>query len=227
MNNLDLLDAIGGIDPKYIAEADKAVSGQSRRSGRIRSFRPAYLIAAALFLLLLSGAFIRTNLLRPVSSESADTSAAVTTTAEIMAEEAAVEEAAPEESDQSVGTFSIQENQSSEQTEGSAKETTPETATATATTGDYPPMLMVNGILYQDSYEVYEPVTDPDATAQVIIQTQQVLTYTDGEPSADGEQNFDRSCETIYVEAGDGTDAIYVRMEEEANLWHIFVPAVQ
>ena len=51
MNEHDLLDVVGGIDPKYIKNADKTVS-KHRKIARFRSY---YLAAAGLLLLVVAG----------------------------------------------------------------------------------------------------------------------------------------------------------------------------
>ena len=55
MNEHDLLDAIGDIDPKYISDADKTVT----KKRTIAQFQRYYLAAAGLLLLIVSGVVIR------------------------------------------------------------------------------------------------------------------------------------------------------------------------
>ena len=57
MNEHDLLDAIGGIDPKFIKSADRAVS-KHKKIARIQSY---YFAAAGLLLLVVAGIVIRNN----------------------------------------------------------------------------------------------------------------------------------------------------------------------
>ena len=73
MNEHDLLDAIGGIDPKYIKDADKTVSKHSK-TARFRSY---YLAAAGLLLLVVAGIVIRNNHVAP-DYESMDETEEVT-----------------------------------------------------------------------------------------------------------------------------------------------------
>ncbi len=63
--------------------------------------------------------------------------------------------------------------------------------------GDYPAMLMVDGVLYQSTSE---PV--PVEMDESVIKT--VSSYTDTEPTEDGQTNFDRSCTTEYGMTSDG-----------------------
>ena len=57
MNEHDLLDAIGGINPKYIKNADKTVS----RHSKITHFQRYYLVVAGLLLMVVAGIVIRNN----------------------------------------------------------------------------------------------------------------------------------------------------------------------
>ena len=55
MNEHDLLNAIGDIDPRYIIDADKTVAKKSK----IAQFQRYYLAAAGLLLLIVAGVVIR------------------------------------------------------------------------------------------------------------------------------------------------------------------------
>lgn len=70
-------------------------------------------------------------------------------------------------------------------------------AEETAAAGDYLPMLMVDGILYQSTGE-----PAPVEPAESVIRS--VGSYTDTEPAEDGQQNFDRACAVEYAMTSDG-----------------------
>lgn len=85
------------------------------------------------------------------------------------------------------------------------------TEEASSGAGDYPAMLMVDGVLYQSTDE---PV--PVEMDKSVIET--VSSYTDTEPTEDGQTNFDRSCTTEYGMTADG---LMVLIDHE---WIRFVP---
>ena len=61
MNGHDLLDAIGGIDPKYIIDADKKIP----KHNKLIRFKNYYLAAAGLLLLVIAGIVIKNVQLTP------------------------------------------------------------------------------------------------------------------------------------------------------------------
>nr|MCR4842397.1 hypothetical protein [Eubacterium sp.] len=160
MNEHDLLDAIGGIDPKYIKDADKTVSKHSKTA----RFRRYYLAAAGLLLLVVAGIVIRNNHVAP-DYESMDETG-----------EATIDGAIPD---------------GIEVTEGSEAVDTEESFTTESADSDYPAMVMYNGAVYKDSGEEFMGEIPEDGLVQV-------SSYTDGEPSENGQQNFDRSSETKF-----------------------------
>lgn len=85
---------------------------------------------------------------------------------------------------------------------------------AASAAGDYPPMLMVDGVLYKSTGE--QVPGEPD---ERVIGT--VSSYTDTEPTEDGQQNFDRSCTAEY---GMNADGLMVLTEHE---WVRFEPVEQ
>ena len=84
---------------------------------------------------------------------------------------------------------------------------------AAVSSGDYPAMLMVSGIVYQDTYISYEgEITES--------QIQKVNGYTEsGVPEQDGEQNFDRISAATYIIIDDERIAVNMGPEEG---WVIF-----
>ena len=68
---------------------------------------------------------------------------------------------------------------------------------ATSASEDYPPMLMVDGVLYKSTGRQVLGEVDESAT-------ETVSSYTDTEPTEDGQQNFDRSCAVEYGMTADG-----------------------
>ena len=173
MNEHDLLDAIGGINPKYIKNADKAVSKHSK----IARFRSYYLAVAGLLLMVVAGIVIRNN--------------HVTTVYE-----------------------SVDETDGIEAIEGNEAKATEESVITESDDSDYPAMLMYGGALYKDSGEEYIGEILDDGLLKV-------TSYTDGEPSEDGQQNFDRSAETEFFVLNE--DAIVVHIDPTEGVWRVFV----
>ena len=211
MNEHDLLDAIGGIDPKYIKNADKTVS-KHRKIARFQSY---YFAAAGLLLLIVAGIVIRNSRTIP-AYESMDE------TEEIATLEAVPEETEGEVADVAEGfpmlsegtTEAFEETDGIEGTEGSEAIATEESLMAESADSDYPAMIMYDGAVYKDSGE--------DFIGEVIKDNLlQVSSYTDGEPSENGQQNFDRSSETKFFVLNE--DAIVVRIDPNEGIWRIFL----
>lgn len=68
--------------------------------------------------------------------------------------------------------------------------------------GDYPSMIMVGGRIYKDTYEVYQD----DINVENVMKS---VSYTDGCPKKEGEQNFDRG------------DVEYVAIDDDTVICHI------
>ena len=170
MNEHDLLDVIGDIDPKYIKNADKTVSKHSKTA----RFRRYYLAVAGLLLLVVAGIVIRSNPASPAYETI------------YKAGESTPSGAIPEET---YGTDSIA-------TEGSSA------------------MLMYEGALYKDSGEEFTGEIYEDDLLKV-------SSYTDGEPSENGQQNFDRLSETKFFILSE--DAIVVCIDANEGIWRIFL----
>ena len=199
MNEHDLLDAIGGIDPKYINNADKTAAKRSK----IARFQRYYLAAAGLFLLIVAGVVIRNGYIRN-DYESVEKSE------ETAMLEGMTEEVEGEVADETVMvTSEAPETEPFEETDGLAA--TEESLTTGST--DYPAMIMHKGALYKDSLEVY--------TGNIPDEGQiHVLAYVDGEPKVSGEQNFDRTISTTYFVLDE--DTIVVCIEPDDGIWRLF-----
>ncbi|MCR5771581.1 MAG: hypothetical protein K6G87_10175 [Butyrivibrio sp.] len=211
MNEHDLLDAIGGIDQKYIKDADKTVSKHSK-TARFHSY---YLAAAGLLLLVVAGIVIRNNHVAP-AYESVDETEEVTMLGAVPEE---TEEAAPEKTEGSpmleTGTTDVyEETDGIEVTEGSEAVATEESLATESADSDYPAMVMYDGAVYKDSGEEFIGEVIEDNLLQF-------SSYTDGEPSEDGQQNFDRSSETRFFVLNE--DAIVVLMDPDEGIWRIFL----
>lgn len=241
MNQHDLLDAIGGIDPKYIEDADRPVSGK-RKTVRFQRY---YLAAAGLFLLIAAGVVIKNTQLIP-NYESAQETANVTTLGGAPASnEEFAAESAEETQIQATGTAEsiegspMQATGTAEAIEGSpieapgASENAGDSSlqTAAATDGlkassegeevatkesaaDYPAMVMYEGALYKDSGKEFTGEISEDATLET-------ASYTDGEPSENRQQNFDRSSAVKFFVFDENT--IVVCMDPDEGAWRIFL----
>ncbi len=210
MTEHDLLDAIGGINPKYIKDADKAVS--KRR--KIVNFHRYYPAAAGLLLLIVAGIVIRNNRVTP-SYESINDTEEVTMVGTPQEETEAVPyvtEGSPtltsEAPDASKETDGI------EVKEGSEAIATEESLATESADSDYPAMLMYEGSLYKDSGEDFIGEVLEDGLLKV-------SSYTDGTPSENSQQNFDRSSETKFFVLNE--DAIVVCINPNEGIWRIFL----
>ena len=211
MNEHDLLDAIGGINPKYIKNADKAVSKHSK----IARFRSYYLAAAGLLLLVVAGIVIRNSRTIPAYESMDETEE--TTTLEAVPEETEgevpdVAEGSPVLTEGT--TEASEETDGIEGTEGSEAIATEESLVAESADSDYLAMVMYDGTVYKDSGEEFIGEILEDGLLQV-------SSYTDGEPSENGQQNFDRSSETKFFVLNE--DAIVVRIDPNEGIWRIFL----
>ncbi len=194
MNPHDLLDTIGSIDPKYIAAADKPATKKN-----LVHIERYWLAAASVLILLSSGVLIRNNLMRQSSGDTAETMAvtATLTSAPVDEMEAdAPEEAYDDTSGEDSAIFSVTGTEDKE-----------------SDIADYPALIMVNGMLYQDTYEIYEGAIDTESALTV-------SSYTDEKPDVDGAQNFDRTCTITYVILDE--DRLAVQMNPEDDSWTLF-----
>ena len=204
MNEYDLLDAIGGIDPEYI----KAAGTEVKRCKSMRYYMNFAMAAAGIILLVVAGAVIRNIRMMPGKESidgTAETDGAVITEGSVEAEGAVIAEGTAE-TDGAVITDGSRDTDSAAVKVGSSE--TEEAATAE--NADYPAMLMYDGSLYKDSGEEFIGEVTEDGALQV-------SSYTDGEPKENGQQNFDRSCEVRFFVLNDET--IAVRVEQT---WKLF-----
>lgn len=204
MNEHDLLDAIGGIDPKYIKDADKAVSPKSK----IVRFQRYYMAAASIFLLVVAGILFK-NLYQAPYYESTDETSEITTLSalpegeeEAVAEEAAVEEAEGE-TEQETATEEAEVETASE-----------DSFKIESAESDYAAMIMYDGAIYKDSGEEFIGEILEDN----LLKT---TSYTDGEPSEDMQQNFNASSETKFFVWDENT--LVVCVDPDEGIWRTFI----
>ncbi|MBE5834301.1 MAG: hypothetical protein E7309_06650 [Butyrivibrio sp.] len=202
MNEHDLLDAIGGIDPKYIKDADKAVSPKSK----IVRFQRYYMAAASIFLLVVAGILFK-NLYQAPYYESTDETSEITTLSATPedAEEAAIEEAEGE-TEQKTAT-----GEAEAETE---QETATEEAEVESAESDYAAMIMYDGAIYKDSGEEFIGEILEDN----LLKT---TSYTDGEPSEDMQQNFNASSKTKFFVWDENT--LVVCVDPDEGIWRTFI----
>ena len=199
MNEHDLLDAIGGIDPKYIKDADKAVSPKSK----IVRFQRYYMAAASIFLLVVAGILFK-NLYQAPYYESTDETSEITTLSALPEGE---EEAAAEEADGETE----QETASEEAEVETASEDSFKVESAES---DYAAMIMYDGAIYKDSGEEFIGEILEDN----LLKT---TSYTDGEPSEDMQQNFNASSETKFFVWDKNT--LVVCVDPDEGIWRTFI----
>jgi len=195
MNEHDLLDAIGGIDPKYIKDADKAVSPKSK----IVRFQRYYMAAASIFLLVVAGILFK-NLYQAPYYESTDETSEITTLNAIPEDE---EEAAAEEAEAETATEEAEVETASE-----------DSFKIESAESDYAAMIMYDGAIYKDSGEVFIGEILEDN----LLKT---TSYTDGEPSEDMQQNFNASSETKFFVWDENT--LVVCVDPDEGIWRTFI----
>lgn len=201
MNEHDLLDAIGDIDPKYISDADKTVT----KKRTIAQFQRYYLAAAGLLLLIVSGVVIRNRFITGDYESIDETSG----TAASQTQQVEIEGEVADETETVMVASEAPETEQAEETDG--LEATEESLTTGST--DYPAMIMHKGALYKDSLEVY--------TGNIPDEGQiHVLAYVDGEPKVSGEQNFDRTISATYFVLDE--DTIVVCIDPNDGIWRLF-----
>ena len=195
MNEHDLLDAIGGIDPKYIKDADKAVSPKSK----IVRFQRYYMAAASIFLLVVAGILFK-NLYQAPYYESTDETSEITTLSALPEGE---EEAAAEEAEAETATEEAEVETASE-----------DSFKVESAESDYAAMIMYDGAIYKDSGEEFIGEILEDN----LLKT---TSYTDGEPSEDMQQNFNASSETKFFVWDENT--LVVCVDPDEGIWRTFI----
>ncbi|MBO6241061.1 MAG: hypothetical protein J6O61_09590 [Butyrivibrio sp.] len=210
MNEHDLLDAIGGIDPKFIKSADRTVL-KHKKIAKIQSY---YFAAAGLLLLVVAGIVIRNNHI-DTTYESINETEEITTLGAIPEE---TEGEIPDAAEGSpMLTSGVPEGSAETDGIGNSEESeaiaTEESLATESSDSDYPAMVMYDGAVYKDSGEDYIGEVLDDNLLQV-------SSYTDGEPSENGQQNFDRSSETKFFVLNE--EAIVVLADPNEGIWRIF-----
>ena len=166
MKDYDLLEAIGGIDEKYINNAGLKTTKRSKKNYFMW-------VAAAACLCIFVSVFVISNFMKGNDDSKPD---------EIMGKQ---------------GDYASIENGIS--------------GTEEKANTDYAPMIMVNGILYKDSYEEFKGEEDE-------YRREKFTSYSDADvPSQDGEQNFDRTLTSEYFIIDKET--IAVNMD---GVWRLF-----
>ncbi len=199
MNEHDLLDAIGGIDPKYIKDADKAVSPKSK----IVRFQRYYLAAASIILLVVAGILFK-NLYQAPYYESTDETSEITTLSALPEGE---EEAAAEEAE-------VETEQETATEEAEVETASEDSFKVESAESDYAAMIMYDGAIYKDSGEEFIGEILEDN----LLKT---TSYTDGEPSEDMQQNFNASSETKFFVWDENT--LVVCVDPDEGIWRTFI----
>ena len=169
MKDHDLLEAVGGINEKFINNAvDTKKNNCHRRYGK-------WIAVAACVCAVLGLSLMAPSLIKLGNKEGSNV---------------------PDNS----GGYASEEKQDNVSQE----------EVASAESGDYAPMIMVDGIVYVDLYEKYEGNIDYEHVVKV-------LSYVDSEPTKNGEQNFDRTSSTEYFVLD--TSRIVVNIDDE---WIVF-----
>ncbi len=175
MNNSDLLNAIGNIDPEYINEAYSS----HYSSSKMYRYHHYLIIAAALLLLIITGNMLKNKLegqYKPIEESALELTS--DSSGNLENEETFGLTAIPSDQDKS---DSINEE------------------------NVYVPyMIMVDGELYKDSGKIY-PENLIDNT-----QKEKALSYIDGTPTENGQQNFDESLNTVYTRIDENQLAVLV-----------------
>lgn len=240
MNEHDLLEAIGDIDPKFIEAADRP----NRKQSKIVHFQKFYLAAAGLFLLIVAGVVLRngtlihkpdTGAIEEVDEFAIETMDSITQdqlptdTAGLGKDDSIMMAGSPEsaaETAEESGNETFAEgfdaNGIANKTDGTNLEVTGANAESVnkdrfakteSANADFPAMIMVNGFLYADSGEDYWGTID-------LANAVPVLSYIDGEPAEDGAQNFDRNSAAKYFIIDDESIAVDIDGSEES--WIVF-----
>lgn len=211
MNEHDLLDAIGGIDPKYIKDADKAVSPKSK----IVRFQRYYMAAASIFLLVVAGILFKNLYLAPYYESTDETSEITTLSVLPEGEEEAAEEAEGETEQETVTEEAEAETEQETATEEAEVETASEDSfKIESAESDYAAMIMYDGAIYKDSGEEFIGEILEDN----LLKT---TSYTDGEPSEDMQQNFNASSETKFFVWDENT--LVVCVDPDEGIWRTFI----
>ena len=216
MNEHDLLDAIGGIDPKFIESAERTVS-KPKKIVRIQNY---FFAAAGIFILVIAGVAIRNSQINTavVETEEVTTGGVIGEDTEEVTTKGLITEGSDETEDSSVLTGGVTDkgekglkSEASVKSEVSATEAPQVTEAADM---DFTATIMYEGTLYKDSGEAFNGEIFEDKLLQV-------SSYTEEEPSENGQQNFDPSSETKFFVLDEET--IVVLIDPDEGIRRIFV----
>ena len=210
MNEHDLLDAIGGIDPKFIESAERTVS-KPKKIVRIQNY---FFAAAGIFILVIAGVAIRNSQINTavVETEEVTTGGVIGEDTEEVTTKGLIAEESDGTEDSSVLTGGVTDKgEKGLKSEASATEAPQVTGSADM---DFTATIMYEGTLYKDSGEAFNGEILEDKLLQV-------SSYTEEEPSENGQQNFDPSSETKFFVLDEET--IVVLIDPDEGIRRIFV----
>ena len=175
-------------DKKFGVKKDRKV--RNRRTIQIVSG----LVAAAVVCVLIVAGPLRNSHKRASDKTAQDNSVKVTSDESYYAEESDAAEMA----DNATASYDVQRNTDAQNSVNSA---------------DYIPMIMLDGVLYRDTYDMVDADSVDESKAAY------AESYTDGVPANDGEVNFDMnpSRNSAYIVCDDGSLVVKV----EGN-WYRF-----
>lgn len=210
MNEHDLLDAIGGIDPKFIESAERTVS-KPKKIVRIQNY---FFAAAGIFILVIAGVAIRNSMINTavVETEEVTTGGVIGEDTEEVTTKGLIAEGSDGTEDSSVLTGGVTDKgEKGLKSEVSATEAPQVTEAANM---DFTATIMYEGTLYKDSGEAFNGEILEDKLLQV-------SSYTEEEPSENGQQNFDPSSETKFFVLDEET--IVVLIDPDEGIRRIFL----
>ena len=220
MNEHDLLDAIGGIDPKFIESAERTVS-KPKKIVRIQNY---FFVAAGIFILVIAGVAIRNSQINTavVDTDEITTGGVIGEDTEEVTTKGLIAEGSDGTEDSSVLTGGVtdkgEKGLKSEVSATEAPQVTEAAILEAQVTGsadmDFTATIMYEGTLYKDSGEAFNGEILEDKLLQV-------SSYTEEEPSENGQQNFDPSSETKFFVLDE--ESIVVLIDPDEGIRRIFV----
>jgi hypothetical protein len=208
MNEHDLLDAIGGIDPKFIESAERTVS-KPKKIVRIQNY---FFAAAGIFILVIAGVAIRNSQINTavVETEEVTTGGVIGDDTEEVTTAGVIGDDTEEVTTAGGAAKGLDATEdSSVLTDGGSKKS--ETKSADM---DFTATIMYEGTLYKDSGEAFNGEILEDKLLQV-------SSYTEEEPSENGQQNFDPSSETQFFVLDE--ESIVVLIDPDEGIRKIFM----
>lgn len=220
MNEHDLLDAIGGIDPKFIESAERTVS-KPKKIVRIQNY---FFAAAGIFILVIAGVAIRNSQINTavVETEEVTTGGVIGEDTEEVTTKGLIAEGSDGTEDSSVltggvtdkGEKGLKSEVSATEAPQVTKAANPEAQVTGSADMDFTATIMYEGTLYKDSGEAFNGEILEDKLLQV-------SSYTEEEPSENGQQNFDPSSETKFFVLDEET--IVVLIDPDEGIRRIFL----